>query len=198
MPRSVNSTILTALLADEVKLFYAVDLDFYNGSTSTAAPVYFWTGVGDLSANSNTYVGAGDLLQISGIEEASELKASGINLTLTGVPPSLVTAALSHEYHGRLCKVYFGVQGNSNLTEIFSGYMDQLNIKDSGESSTIEVKVESKLVDLDRMRPFRYTEEIQQSLYSGDTFFSFVQDLQDKKLNWGEGITKKEQEASQR
>ena len=50
MPRSVNSTILTALLADEVKLFYAVDLDFYNGSTSTAAPVYFWTGVGDLSA----------------------------------------------------------------------------------------------------------------------------------------------------
>ena len=76
--------------------------------------------------------------------------------------------------------------------------MDQLNIKDGGERSTIEVKVESKLVDLERMRPFRYTEEIQQSLYSGDTFFSFVQDLQDKKLNWGEGITKKEQEAAQR
>jgi hypothetical protein len=63
--------------------------------------------------------------------------------------------------------------------------MDQLSIKDNADSSTIEVKLESRLIDLDRIRPFRYTEEVQDGLYSGDTFFSTVQDLQDKKINWG-------------
>lgn len=186
MPRSVNSSILTALLADEVKIFYAIELDFYNGETSTATPVYFWTGVGDLVENSKTYVGAGDLLSISGIDEVSDLKAAGISAQLSGVPSDLVSKALTSEYHGRDAIVYFGIHGSSFLTEIFSGYMDQLIIKDSGESSVIEVKIESKLIDLQRIRPFRYTEEVQDQLYNGDTFFSFVQDMQDKKVNWGQ------------
>ena len=102
------------------------------------------------------------------------------------MPSDLVNKALSSEYHGRDAIVYFGIHGSSFLTEIFSGYMDQLIIKDSGESSVIEIKIESKLIDLQRVRPFRYTEEVQDQLYNGDTFFSFVQDMQDKKVNWGQ------------
>lgn len=185
MPRTVNSTVLTALLQDEVSLFYAVELDFYNGTTNQSYVVRYWTGVGDKTLNSNTYIGAGNLLSVSGLEEVSDLKATGITLSLMGVPSALVTAALDYEYHGREATVYFGIKGNSNLTQIFAGYMDQLSIKDNVDSSTIEVKLESRLIDLDRVRPFRYTEEVQDGLYSGDTFFSVVQDLQDKKLNWG-------------
>ena len=63
--------------------------------------------------------------------------------------------------------------------------MDQLKIIVGAESSIIDVSLESRLIDLDRIRPLRYTEEIQQDRFSGDTFFSLVQDLQDKKVNWG-------------
>ena len=185
MPRTVNNSILTALLQDEVSLFYAVELDFFNGTTNQSYVVRYWTGIGDKTLNSNTYVGTGNLLSVSGLEEVSDLKATGITLSLMGVPATLVTAALDYEYHGRDATVYFGIKGNANLTEIFAGYMDQLLIKDNAESSTIEVKVESRLIDLDRVRPFRYTEEVQSELFSGDTFFSTVQDLQDKRLNWG-------------
>ena len=185
MPRTINSSIKTALLQDQVNLFYAVELDFYDGSGNVAYPVRYWTGIGNITLNSNTYIGAGNLLSISGLEEVSDLKATGCTLQLMGVPTALVTAALSYEYHGRDATVYFGIKDNSNLTEIFSGSMDQLTIKDGAESSVIEVTLESKLIDLDRVRPFRYTEEVQQSLYSGDTFFSLVQDMQDKQVNWG-------------
>ena len=128
---------------------------------------------------------AGNLLSISGLEEVSDLKATGVNVQLMGVPAALVTAALDYEYHGREATVYFGINGNSNLTEIFAGYMDQLKIIDGAESSIIDVSLESRLIDIDRIRPLRYTEEIQQDRFSGDTFFSLVQDLQDKKVNWG-------------
>ena len=66
--------------------------------------------------------------------------------------------------------------------------MDQLLIQDGPEASTIQAKLESKLIDLQRTRPFRYTQEIHSNLYSGDSFFSFVEDLQDKKIDWGKGV----------
>jgi len=188
MPRDINSTIKTALLQPEVKLFYAIELNFYNPDTSAAAPLRFWTGVGTTTLNSQTYFGTGELLQISGLEEVADLKATGISLTLSGIPTEVVTAALAHEYHGRSAYVYFGVQGNANLTNMFEGYMDQILIQDGPETSTIQAKLESKLIDLQRTRPFRYTQESHSNLYSGDTFFSFVEDLQDKKIDWGKDV----------
>ena len=189
MPRSVNSSILTALLADEVKIFYAIELDFYNGATNTATPVYFWTGVGDLVENSKTYVGAGDLLSISGIDEVSDLKAAGISAQLSGVPSDLVNKALSSEYHGRDAIVYFGIHGSSFLTEIFSGYMDQMEIQEGSDTSTIVIKVENKLVDLERARVARFTSSYQKSRdianVSSDKGLDFVASMQDKKVPWG-------------
>ncbi len=188
MPRDINSTIKTALLQPEVKLFYAVELNFYDPSTSASAPLRLWTGVGTKTLNGQTYYGTGGLLKISGLEEVTDLKATGISLVLSGIPSSIVTTALSHEYHGRSAYVYFGVQGNANLTNMFEGYMDQLLIQDGPETSTIQAKLESKLIDLQRTRPFRYTQESHSNLYNGDSFFSFVEDLQDQKIDWGKGV----------
>ena len=63
--------------------------------------------------------------------------------------------------------------------------MDKMTVAESPESATITIHVESKLVDLDRVRVRRYTHESQKTRYSGDTFFSFMADMQDKQINWG-------------
>ena len=185
MSRDIHSTIITALESGEFNPFYAVDLNFHNGGTNQDAPLYLWTGIGDLSANSNTYTGVGDLLSIGNLEEAAELKASGLSLVLSGVPSTLLTPALSHEYSGREAKVYFGIDGNSNLIEVFTGFMDTMTIDDTPEAATITLTIENRLIDLERTNTFRYTQESHGSLYSGDTFFSYVQDLQDKEVEWG-------------
>jgi hypothetical protein len=185
MPRDIPSSIVTALESGEFSPFYAVELNFYNGETDAAAPMYLWTGQGNLSANSKTYVGAGDLLSVGNIAEAAELKATGLNLSLTGVPDALLTAALAHEYSGRDCKVYFGIMGNQNLVEVFTGYMDTMTINDGPDASGITLTVENRLIDLERTNPFRYTQESHKTLYSNDTFFSYVSDLQDQAVEWG-------------
>ena len=156
-----------------------------NGGSGADTPLYLWTGSGDLSANGNTYLGASSLLSIGNLEEAAELKATGCSVSFSGADATLINAALNHEYSGRKAKIYFGVVGNTNLVEVFTGFMDTLSIADSADSSTITVKIENRLIDLQRTNAFRYTQESHANLYSGDSFFSYVQDLQDKEIEWG-------------
>jgi hypothetical protein len=179
MSRTVPSALLTALSQPEVQPYYAVELDF------DSAPVRLWTGYGDLTIGVDTYTGSGNLLSIGGLEEVNDLSAKNITLTLSGVPSSLVSIALTEPYQRREAKVYFGTTDTSSPIEVFSGVMNTMSIEDSGETSVITVAVESKLIRLEKASNRRYTHENHISRHSGDTFFSFVADLQDKDVIWG-------------
>jgi hypothetical protein len=71
--------------------------------------------------------------------------------------------------------------------------MDEMNIQENPESSTISLSVENKLVDLQRAKTTRYTSEFQKKKYrdafpsrsNEDKAFDFINDLQGKPLNWG-------------
>jgi len=179
MSRTVPSALLTALSQPEVQPYYAVELDF------DTAPLRLWTGYGDKTIFTNAYTGAGSLLSVGGLEEASDLSAKNITLTLSGVPQDLVSLALQEPYQRRSCKVYFGTQDTPTPIEVFSGLMNTMQIEDSGESSVITLSVESKLVRLEKSSGWRYTAKNHQARYPSDTFFNYVADLQDKEIIWG-------------
>jgi len=63
--------------------------------------------------------------------------------------------------------------------------MDEMNIDEGPETSSIEVKVENKLIDLERARVRRFTSGYQKSKYPGDKGFDFVESIQDKEVVWG-------------
>ena len=135
MSRTISSS-LTAVLGDaEIEPYYAVDLDFPSGN------LRLWTGFGNRTISSNTYLGSGDIMRIDGLEEASDLSSRGTTLTFSGVPSNLVTYALTEEYQGHLCYVYWGIKTVSDVVEVFSGYMDKITIQDDGETSTISLSV---------------------------------------------------------
>ena len=71
------------------------------------------------------------------------------------------------------------------MDEVFNGYVDQMTIAEGAETSTITVSVESRLIDLERARIFRYNDQNQKARYANDKGFEFVEDLQDKQFNWG-------------
>jgi hypothetical protein len=75
--------------------------------------------------------------------------------------------------------------GSKGLNELFSGYMDQMNIEEGGEASTITMSVENKLIDLERARVGRYTSGYQKSIYPNDLGLDFIEGLQDKQIPWG-------------
>ena len=206
MSRDLSDNTIDNISQDVVYPFFATELKFDGDNT-----LRLWTGQGTLVLEDGTsWVGTGNLLNISAIEETSELAVKGATLTLSGVPSEVLSLALSEPYQGRVCNIYFGTfsqgsilqesssyillqdgsrinlqTGDKGFNEIFSGYMDQMNIEESGETSTIQLLVENKLVDLERARVARFTSGYQKSIYAGDLGLDFVEDLQDKQIPWG-------------
>ena len=58
-------------------------------------------------------------------------------------------------------------------------------IRENTETSTIELKLENRLVALERAIERRYTDEDQKNLFAGDLGMEFIPDLQDKDIVWG-------------
>lgn len=206
MSRDLDPSTVTAISQDVVQPFFAVELLFDGNET-----LRMWTGQGTLVLDDGTqWVGTGNLLDISSIEETSEMSVKGATLTLSGVPSEVLSLALSEPYQGRVCNIYFGTfssgsllketgnyillqdgsrinveTGEKGFNQLFSGYMDQMNIDDGPETSTIELKVENRLIDLERARVARYTQYYQKSIYPNDNGLDFVEDLQTRKVPWG-------------
>ena len=179
MSRTVPASILTALSQPEVKPFYAVEM------LLDGAPLRFWTGYGDREIQFETYTGTGNLMGIGGLEEVSDMSAKNANIMFSGVPPELLSLALSVPYQNRECRILFGVVDSPDIVEVFAGTIDKMAIQDGGQTGTIDVTIESKWVRLDRANARRYTSESQKSRHPSDTFFNWVADLQDKEVVWG-------------
>lgn len=167
-----------------VRPFFAIDLLLDD-------PLYFWTGLGELTLGGVTYTGAGNLLNVSTISETGDIRAANATITLSGIPSSMLSLALQTKYHGRLAKIKFGLT-SLVLSTLFVGYMDQMSIDEGPDTSTIALSLESKLVDLERPRIIRYTSEAQAirfpNLPYADKAFEFVNDLQTRPLLWGKGV----------
>lgn len=153
--------------------------------------VRFWTGVGNLSWNGQTWTGSGDLIAISPVTETVEVRANGLTVSLPGIPSSLVSLILGDARSGRAGTVYLGfLSGGAvvgNPTPAYIGRLDVPTIEDSGETSTISISYESELIDLERARERRYTPEDQAIEYPGDLGFDYVASLQDAEIVWGRG-----------
>lgn len=186
-----------------------VEADFDSGA------VRLWSGVGDLVWNGYTWTGGGSLLRVDAVEESNEIKAVGTTVALSGIPSDLLSLALQEDYQGRDLKIYLGAfsvdtqyltQENGDyvlkedggklylLTEtdiisdpvvLFSGRMDTMTIQESGDTSTIQVTVENRLIDFERSKERRYTSEDQKIDYPTDKGLEFVTSIQDKEIVWG-------------
>lgn len=182
--QGLDSSIVNRLGADQQALFFAVKAEFDTDD------IRVWSGVDDLTISSETYTGAGTLLNISNSEDNLEVKSNGIVVGLSGMNDTVVNYALTENYQNRPITIFMGyVMGGTNevagTLTIFKGRMTSLVINDTPEGSTVTIDAENRLVDLDRPSNLRYTKESQNFLFSGDTGFNRVASLQDKQINWG-------------
>jgi hypothetical protein len=149
-----------------------------------------WSGVGDLAYGGNTYTGVGDLLSIGEIAESSDLSAAGISVSITGLKSEFLVIAKDHQYQGRPLTVALGAFDSSGSliadpTVMFSGFMDIMTITEGGDSSTISVSVENKLIAFERSKVRRYTAEDQKIDHPTDKGFEFVTAIVEKEIIWG-------------
>lgn len=189
MTRTVTSAVVAEVTKtgpnNVVRPIIMVDLDFASGA------VRLWNGIGNISYGGNTFLGSGDLGSMAGIEETNELKASGVSMSLSGIPSDMISTALAEQYQGRTARIYIGFMNEGDqlvdVLPIFLGRLDVMAIDEGAETATITVSAENVLVALERPNERRYTAEDQRIQFPDDKGFDFVVSLQEKEVVWGQG-----------
>ena len=187
LPAAVETALQQTRLREEVLVFF----DFDSGE------VRFWSGVGDLTIArgtdaDGTYTGSGNLGSVGPIKESTGMEATGREYTLSGIPTELVSIALGEHYQGRACKMwlaYFDVETNALIgapVRVASDRLNLMSIVEGGDTASIAVTAESKLIDMSRPHnPLYYTDEDQRGLFAGDRGFEFVPAMQEATILWG-------------
>lgn len=189
--------MLTELSAGTIRPFI-----FYEGEFDTAT-VRFTTHAYDLTWNASTWLANGFLIDFSDVQENNELRADSMSITLNGIPNSVVALLLNDTDNQQRGYLYLGMLTSSlqivpNPVRIFSGMLDSIEIEDSPEGVIATINYENRLADLQRPRQFRYTDATQQSLYSGDLGFQYVNQLQDWTAFWGRPKSEKTKKDSKK
>ena len=190
MSRSIGTTFGNQLTSGNLRPFYAIKMNFTSGTLLLA------TTYSDLVISGETYLGTGNILNISPITETADTRATGVEIVLSGLDTSILSAGLTEDTQGMIVEIYFGVMTTTSNADaiddtpyqIFSGFIDSMVLEESGDSSTLTFTVENKLVTLERPIDRRYTDQDQQNLFIGDKGCEFVTSLQDKSVAWGAGV----------
>lgn len=135
------------------------------------------------------WLGLGNMGSIDAIQEGGELQMYGCTLTLSGIPSEYINLAFGHDYQGRPATIWLApltsdYQIISDPAIAFLGRMDVMNVE-IGETATITVSIESKLVDWERPRVRRYNHEDQITRFPNDRGLEFVQQMVERELIWG-------------
>ncbi len=181
--RDLTAAVETALAGTNLTAMFLIELRFGSGT------VYVNNLDFDKDYGGHTWLGRGRIGSISAIEEGEDLQANGVRLTLSGIDSSLVAIALTEDYQGRAVIISLALlDSNHNIidtpVQVYRGRMDTMPIE-AGQTATITMNVEGRLVDFERPRVRRYNSEDQQIVYPTDQFFQYVPQMVSKELYWG-------------
>lgn len=186
MTRGLTTAAAAAAQSEIVARTVAVDLDFPSGMVRiNGSPASIFIGGVE-------YIGVGGLGGISTAEESAELQAYGITVSLSGIPRDAVALALGQAYQGRRATVWEVLlnrdtwQPIADPVIVFRGRMDQMNVT-MGQTATVEVRLENRLVDWERPKIRRYTTEDQRLTAPTDRGFEFVSDTVERDVVWPAG-----------
>lgn len=188
MARDLTAGMTAAIAADTVRPILLAEIVFASGTSRV------WNGIGDIVFGANTYQGVGKFGSATPVQETTELQASGVTFSLSGIPADMLSIALQDVRWGKSAKLYFGLLNLSTGALIadpyliFSGMTDVPAIDEGDDTATVSITAENRLVDLERPRIRRYTHEDQQLRDPGDLGFEYVASLQDASISWGQGL----------
>lgn len=159
-------------------------------ATFETSTLRLWDGIGDLSWNSQTWLGNGWFHGMSDVNEDNKLSSKGIDILLSGVPQTLISLILNEQSHSCRGKVWIGCLNSSEAIIadpylLFEGGLSSPRIEDSPEKAEIILSYEDDLVILQKSKELRYNNESQKALFPTDKGFEFVSSLQDWKGFWG-------------
>jgi hypothetical protein len=184
MPRDLSADFLAAIKSKKIRPAIFVEMHF------TSGPDYLWSGQGTISWNGHDWIGAGSLVSIAPIEEGSNVMARGIAVAFSGIDASILAGIMGEFRVGLPAIVYLGLfDSGNNLIDSpiisWAGWTDRPEIEMDGQTATITVNCENKLVSMNVAVDRRCTNEQIQYDHPGDRGGEFINSIQDTVIYWG-------------
>jgi len=127
--------------------------------------------------------GLGNISQI----EESDNGATGISLSLAGVTESHIAAVLNENIQGRKVTVKMGVLNTSTEPpllaiddNVWQGFLDTQNYSEG--QSTIVVTAENRLIEWDKPRLLRFSNQDLKRVRPTDNFFKYADTMANKEI----------------
>lgn len=182
--RPMDAAIDAALDESNITVAVLVELEL-------TAPVRAWSGVGTLSWDGKDFLGVGQFGGISQLEESDELRATGYAISLSGIPPEMISMAISEPMQGKPANVWvaFFDENHQLLADPVGPWRGRIDTSDVelGDTATVTLAVESRLIDWERPRIRRYTDADLKAEYPGDRGLEFITAMVDANIIWGRG-----------
>lgn len=189
MARTLTTGFTTEIEAKVLRPGLLVKAQFTSGD------VRLWTGIGDLTFNSEVYTGASTLLKVTRVTESKQLVANSATFELSGVDSAIRSLALSssEHYQNNPISAWFAAFDTDRTLiadpyMFFSGKMDTMELTGTTDNPIVKVSAESDLTLLRKAKERRYTPEDQKQDYPDDLGYDYVPLIQDIELTWGAGV----------
>ncbi len=185
MRNGVTTASATAMAAGLVNMALLVQITFLSET------VYIYSGVGNVLWNGNTWYGVGSLGSIATIEETVEVRATGVALKLSGIDPQLLAESMNDYRQGLPVLIWLmmfdgvgAIIPNPILS--FQGKTDVAKISVDGQTATISINAETRLIDMNTSVVRRWTPCDQALINPLDQGLNWVPSIAQIPLFWGQ------------
>lgn len=151
-------------------------------------PGYFWTGIGKLVWNGNTFTGSGQLGTVTPISHTSDLTIQDVQFTMVGVDPNVV-AGLNDNVRNLSGKVWLAcieqVKVVADPYLIVDSVLDYQSFN-AAEDGTVSLSITAHtgFYTLARALNETWTTEQQKIDFPGDSGLDLISGLQNQDIQW--------------
>lgn len=177
---TLTTTFLNAMSGGHVSWFWLVKMELTSGNLFLTSLDF------DVVISGDTYTGMRGLGNISQIEE-SDNGATGISLSLAGVTESHIAEVLNENIQGRKVTIKMGVLNTSTEPpllaiddNVWQGFLDTQNYNEG--QSTIVVTAENRLIEWDKPRLLRFSNQDLKRVRPDDNFFKYADTMANKEI----------------
>ena len=192
MSRTLHADVVSAIASGSYRYAHLVEIqwDLANGGTDYLTDAQF-----DIVDGSNTFTASAFLLSSTTVEESTKISTNSIQLSISGVNQSYISAllALNYKYIDRkvlISRVILSDTGTivGESVIVFSGRISAFKVNETFESSIVTLTVANHWEDFGRVNGRKSNPTHQSKINSTDKIFEFCSGLKAEKITWGVGV----------
>ena len=181
MPRSLSTDLQTQVSSTSTKTAFLVELNL--SSTIRLTDWY-----SDVTYDSDSYEAGGSFLTVDSVTETGQLQIDEINLGFSNVTNQVRSLVQSGAFTDKTVEIYLAYF-NQNETLVgainyFTGHIRSVSVAESVEDSLLSMTVSSHWANWNLTKGRHYSDESQQSEYTGDRGLEFATQVKSD-VRWG-------------